>query len=132
VDFRGEKRSNQTRESMTDPEARAGEEARRRRGHQLVHSRHVLKVRHFRGRHRLIPETLAADTGYEAGASLQMVEEEFTAEDACRRILRRMKTLGYRASQQTVTPYLVVCDAARTLGSTLMLLRMRSTTDVPG
>lgn len=74
-------------------------------------------LRRFRCRHGLQPQTLGGDAGYEAGEFLRTIEEDFgvtphvpiTAErvvaedangDARRRMLRRMKTLGYRISQK--------------------------------
>ena len=143
VDFRGEKRSNETHRSTTDPEARLAKKSPGA-GAQLAHSGHVLMenrhglcldirvaradgnaerktakkmLRRFRRRHRIVPETLGGDAGYEAGEFLRTIEDDFaitphvpiTAErvaaedgngDARRRMLRRMKTLGYRISQK--------------------------------
>ena len=102
VNFHGEKRSNETHQSTTDPEARL---ARKRNnvGAYLCHSGHVLAenrhglcldirvaaadgqaeramapamLRRFRERHRRKPRTLGADAGYEAGQFLQTVEED--------------------------------------------------------
>lgn len=143
VDFRGEKRSNDTHQSTTDPEARL---ARKGKGQpaQLSHSGHVLAenrhglcldiqvaaadgyaerevaktlLRRFRRRQGVKPKTLGADGGYAAGEFLRTVEkdlkirphvpmaaERVTAPgpegDARRRMLRRMKTLGYQISQR--------------------------------
>ncbi len=143
VDFRGEKRLNETHESTTDPEARLAKKSPGV-GAQLAHSGHVLMenrhglcldirvaradgyaerktakqmLRRFRRRHRVHPETLGADAGYAAGEFLRTIEKDFditphvpipaarvVAEDgpgdARRRMLRRMKTLGYRISQK--------------------------------
>ncbi len=102
VNFRGEKRSNETHRSTTDPEARLA-----RKGYQvgayLCHSGHVLAenrhglcldirvaaadghaeramaegmLRRFRQRHHRQPQTLGGDAGYEAGKFLQTVEED--------------------------------------------------------
>ncbi len=143
VDFRGEKRSNETHRSTTDPEARLAKKSPGA-GAQLAHSGHVLMenrhglcldirvaradgyaerktakkmLRRFRRRHRIVPGTLGGDAGYEAGEFLRTIEDDFAitphvpisaervvAEDADgnarRRMLRRMKTLGYRISQK--------------------------------
>jgi len=143
VDFRGQKRTNETHQSTTDPQARLAKKSPGA-GAQLTHSGHVLMenrhglcldirvaradgyaerktakkmLRRFRRRHGLQPKTLGGDAGYEAGEFLRAIEEDFditphvpvTAErvvaedgngDARRRMLRRMKTLGYRISQK--------------------------------
>lgn len=143
VDFRGEKRSNETHRSTTDPEARLAKKSPGA-GAQLAHSGHVLMenrhglcldirvaradgyaerktakkmLRRFRRRHRIVPGTLGGDAGYQAGEFLRTIEDDFAitphvpisaprvvAEDADgdarRRMLRRMKTLGYRISQK--------------------------------
>ena len=143
VDFRGEKRSNETHRSTTDPEARLAKKSPGA-GAQLAHSGHVLMenrhglcldirvaradgyaerktakkmLRRFRHRHRIVPGTLGGDAGYQAGEFLRTIEDDFaitphvpiSAErmvaedadgDARRRMLRRMKTLGYRISQK--------------------------------
>ena len=143
IDFRGEKRSNETHRSRTDPEARLAKKSPGV-GAQLSHSGHVLMenrhglcldirvaradgraerkmarkmLRRFRRRHGVRPKTLGGDAGYEAGEFLRTIEEDFgitphvpiTAErvaaedasgDARRRMLRRMKRLGYRISQK--------------------------------
>jgi hypothetical protein len=74
-------------------------------------------LRRFRRRHRIVPETLGSDAGYGAGEFLRTIEDDLaitphvpiSAErvaaedaggDARRRMLRRMKTLGYRISQK--------------------------------
>jgi transposase len=143
VNFRGEKRSNETHSSTTDPQARLAKKSPGA-GAQLAHSGHVLMenrhglcldirvaradgyaerttakkmLRRFRRRHRIVPETLGGDAGYGAGEFLRTIEDDFaitphvpiSAErvaaedaggDARRRMLRRMKTLGYRISQK--------------------------------
>ncbi len=143
IDFRGEKRTNDTHQSTTDPEARLAKKSNGV-GAQLCHSGHVLmENRHglcldirvaaadghaeremakkMLGRvercHGVKPKTLGADRGYEAGAFLREIEEEFeitahvpiSAErvtmpgpdgDARRRMLKRMRTLGYQISQR--------------------------------
>jgi transposase len=104
VDFRGEKRSNSTHRSATDPQARLyrkgdGQPA------QLCHSAHALTenrhglvmavsvaeangraeraeslrmLRHMARRHRVRPLTLGADKGYDDGAYLTELEEYVT------------------------------------------------------
>ena len=74
-------------------------------------------LRRFRRRHRLQPQTLGDYAGYEARKFLRTIEEDFgitshvpitagrvAAEDANgdarRRMVRRMKTLGYQISQR--------------------------------
>lgn len=143
VDFRGQRRTNETHQSTTDPEARLAKKSPGV-GAQLSHSGHVLMenrhglcldirvaradgyaerktakkmLRRFRRRHGLQPKTLGGDAGYAAGEFLREIEEEFgvtphvplAAErvtalgpdaDARRRMVRRMKTLGYRISQK--------------------------------
>ncbi len=102
VNFRGERRSNRTHQSLTDPEARL---ARRSKGvgSKLSHAAHVLMenrnglvvdvsvseangraerkealilVRRTSKRHRLEPKTLGADKGYAAGAFLLELESK--------------------------------------------------------
>lgn len=101
VNFRGERRSNQTHRSLTDPEARL---ARKSRGQEsrLAHGWHVLMenqnglvvdvavseangtaerdkaldmIRRSKRRHGLKPKTLAADKGYDAGPFLRELEQ---------------------------------------------------------
>lgn len=103
VDWHGEKRSNDTHESKTDPEARL---ARKGRGQSsmLAHSMHVLMdnrhglvldlevleaggeaereatpimLRRVRKRHWLKPTTLGADKGYDDGWFLVRLERDF-------------------------------------------------------
>jgi len=103
VDFRGEKRSNETHRSTTDPQARLAKKSPGA-GAQLAHSGHVLMenrhglcldirvvradgyaerktakkmLRRFRRRHHLQPKTLGGDAGYEAGEFLRTIEEDF-------------------------------------------------------
>jgi len=102
VDFRGEKRSNDTHQSTTDPEARLARKGNGQpallshSGHLLMENRHALcldirvaaadghaerqmaqtMLRRFRRRHHLRPQTLSADKGYEAGAFLHAVEKD--------------------------------------------------------
>lgn len=102
VNFRGEKRSNATHQSTTDPEARLARKGNGvgaylcHSGHVLAENRHGLcldirvaaadgqaaramaqaMLRRFRQRHRCQPKTLGADAGYEAGQFLQTVEED--------------------------------------------------------
>ena len=101
-DFRGEKRSNQTHRSSTDPEARLARKGNSvgaylcHSGHVLAENRHGLcldirvaaadghaerkmaeaMLRRFRRRHRCQPRTLGGDAGYEGGKFLQRVEED--------------------------------------------------------
>jgi len=102
VNFRGQKRSNETHQSTTDPEARLARKGNQVGAH-LCHSGHVLAenrhglcldirvaradghaerkmaeamLRRFRRRHRRPPRTLGADAGYEGGKFLQTVEED--------------------------------------------------------
>lgn len=102
VSFRGERRSNRTHRSLTDPGARLyrkanGQEARLAHGmHVLMENRNGLVIdvavseangrsereealvmlRRSRKRHRLRPRTLAADKGYDSGPFLQELEGE--------------------------------------------------------
>jgi len=102
VNFRGEKRSNETHQSTTDPEARLARKGNQvgaylcHSGHVLAENRHGLcldirvaaaegraeramaeaMLRRFRWRHRRQPRTLGGDAGYEAGKFLQTVEED--------------------------------------------------------
>ena len=104
VNFRGEKRSNRTHRSLTDPEARLARKSKGV-GSQLAHAAHVLMenrnglvvdvsvseangraerqealtlVRRTRRRHRLRLKTLGADKGYAAGAFLHELESKET------------------------------------------------------
>ena len=101
--FKGEKRSNKTHESATDPEARL---AKRSSGGAaiLAHSMHAISdnenglilsiavdeangraertnaekmLKSFRRRHHFLPVTLAQDAGYDDGAHLRRLEEDF-------------------------------------------------------
>ena len=100
IDFRGQKRSNDTHASRTDPEARlyrksAGQEAKlSHMGHLLTENRHGLIVgvtvseangtaerqaaldllTRAKRRHRVRPKTVGADKGYDAGAFLRTLE----------------------------------------------------------
>ena len=102
VNFRGQKRSNETHQSTTDPEARLARKGNSvgaflcHSGHVLAENRHGLcldirvapadghaeremaaaMLRRFRQRHRRQPRTLGGDAGYEAGQFLQTVEED--------------------------------------------------------
>ncbi len=143
VNFRGERRSNETHRSTTDPEARLARKSQGQpallahSGHALIENRHGLcldiavaeangraeretaqqLLTRFRRRHRIKPQTVAADRGYEAGEFLRAMEEDLgitphvpitrdrvTSQgpeaDARRRMLRRMKTKGYALSQR--------------------------------
>ena len=106
VDWKGEKRSNETHESKTDPEARL---ARKGSGQEttLSHSLHVLMenrhgllvnlaveeangtvertaavamLKEVRARHWVRPSTLGADKGYDDGKFLREVEEDLGIE----------------------------------------------------
>jgi transposase len=100
VNFRGQRRTNATHRSITDPEARLMRKGRGQAaqlahaGHVLMENRHGLVIdvavseangtaereqalammRRTRRRHRLTPKTLAADKGYDAGAFLHELE----------------------------------------------------------
>ena len=102
VDWHGEKRSNETHQSTTDPEARLARRSNHtaallcHSGHVLVENRHALcldirvaaadgyaeremaekMLRHVERRHGVKPQTLGGDKGYEAGEFLRTVEEE--------------------------------------------------------
>lgn len=102
VNFRGEKRSNETHQSTTDPEARLARKGNNvgaylcHSGHVLAENRHGLcldirvaaadghaereiaktMLRRFRQRHGTKPKTLGADAGYEAGEFLHSVEKD--------------------------------------------------------
>ena len=101
VNFRGQRRSNATHRSLTDPEARLarksqGQESRLAHGwHVLMENRNGLVIdvavseangkaereealamlRRSKRRHGLKPTTLAADKGYDAGPFLQELEQ---------------------------------------------------------
>lgn len=143
VDFRGEKRSNETHRSTTDPEARLARKSNNtaallcHSAHGLMENRHGLcldlrvavadghaereqakkMLLRFQQRHGLQPKTLGGDAGYEAGEFLHELEVELKITphmpitsarvtsvgeggEARRRMLRRMKTLGYQISQR--------------------------------
>jgi len=102
VNFRGEKRSNETHQSTTDPEARLARKSDGapallcHSGHALMENRHGLcldiavavadgraereqakkLLQRFRQRHRLRPKTVGGDAGYAAGEFLHQVEKE--------------------------------------------------------
>jgi transposase len=100
VDWRGQKRSNATHRSTTDPDARLARKGNGKESH-LCHSAHVLMenrsglclavtvdradghaerrnalrmLRHLRRRHRLAPRTAGLDAGYKAGEFLVEME----------------------------------------------------------
>ena len=104
VDWRGQKRSNATHPSRTDPEARLARKGRGKEAH-LCHSGHVLMenrhglvlavevdaadgtaerrcaktmLRHVRRRHGLKPATLGADAAFDDGEFLAEVEADGT------------------------------------------------------
>jgi transposase len=102
INFRGQRRSNATHRSLTDPEARLMRKSRGQAsklahtGHVLMENRHGLvidvavseangraereealaMVRRVRRRHGVRVKTLAADKGYDAGAFLHALEVE--------------------------------------------------------
>ncbi len=102
VDFRGEKRSNETHQSITDPEARLARKSSHtaallcHSAHGLMENRHGLcleirvavadghaereqakkMLRRFRQRHHIRPKTVGLDSGYEAGEFLHELETE--------------------------------------------------------
>lgn len=103
VDFHGQKRTNETHQSTTDPEARLARKSSHtaallsHSGHVLVENRHALcldigiaaadgyaeremaekMLRRVERRHGVKPKTLGADKGYEAGEFLRTLEEDF-------------------------------------------------------
>ena len=102
VNFRGQKRTNETHRSTTDPEARLARKSDgtpallSHSGHALMENRHGLcldiaiavadghaerdtaekLLRRFRRRHGVKPETVSADRGFEAGEFLRRLEED--------------------------------------------------------
>ena len=102
VDFRGQKRSNKTHVSRTDPEALLARKGKGKEallchsGHVLMENRHGLvlaaavdaadgtaerrsakgMLAHVKQRHGLTPETIGMDTGYDDGAFLAELESE--------------------------------------------------------
>jgi len=100
VDWRGEKRSNATHRSTTDPEARLARKGNGKESH-LAHTGHLMMenrsglclavtvdgfdghaerrnalrmLRHVERRHGLVPRTVGMDAGYKAGEFLCAVE----------------------------------------------------------
>jgi len=102
VDFRGQKRTNETHHSRTDPEARLARKSKGtgallcHSGHALMENRHGLcldiaiaaadghaerdtaekLLRRFARRHGVKPKTAGADRGFEAGEFLRTLEED--------------------------------------------------------
>jgi transposase/AraC-like DNA-binding protein len=102
VDFRGERRTNETHCSTTDSEARLARKGKGQpallahSGHALIENRHGLcldiavaeanghaerqmaqqLLARFRRRHHVKAETVAADRGYEAGEFLRKLEQD--------------------------------------------------------
>ena len=102
ADFRGQKRTNQTHRSTSDPEARLARKSDGapallcHSGHALMENRHGLcldirvaaadghaereqaeaMLHRFRQHHRITPKTLGADAGYEAGEFLHEIEKK--------------------------------------------------------
>jgi transposase len=101
VDWRGERRTNETHRSRTDPEARFARKGNGKEAH-LSHSMHVLMenrsglcldvkvdaadgkaerrgalemLKRFRRRHGFAPATLGADAGYDDGTFLRELEK---------------------------------------------------------
>lgn len=138
VNFHGEKRTNKTHVSRTDPEARLARHGKGKEA-KLCHSGHVLMenrnglivdvlvdtadghaerrcakkmLKHVKGRHRVKPDTLGADTGYDDGKFLEDLEKQKVTPHvpvremgsgpkgaARQRALKRMKTKAYAISQ---------------------------------
>jgi len=120
VNFRGQKRSNETHQSTTDPEARLARKSNQvgallcHSGHVLAENRHGLcldirvavadghaeremaiqMLSRFRRRHRRSPQTVGADAGYEAGKFLQTVEEDLKIEPHVPITSERVTTRG--------------------------------------
>ena len=102
VNFRGERRSNETHQSTTDPEARLARKSNAtpallcHSAHALMENRHGLcldigiavadghaeretaekLLRRFRRRHGVKPQTVSGDRGFEAGEFLRTLEED--------------------------------------------------------
>ena len=102
VDFRGQKRTNETHQSTTDPEARLARKSKGtaallcHSGHALMENRHGLcldiavaaadghaernmaarLLRRFARRHGVKPKTAGGDRGFQAGEFLRTVEED--------------------------------------------------------
>ena len=102
VDFRGEKRTNETHQSTTDPQARLARKSNAtaallcHSGHALMENRHGLcldiavavadghaerdtaekLLRRFQRRHGVKPKTVSADRAFEAGEFLRRIEED--------------------------------------------------------
>jgi transposase len=102
VDFRGQKRSNETHQSTTDPEARLARKSNGtaallcHSGHALMENRHGLcldiavaaadghaerdtaerLLQRFARRHGVKPKTAGGDRGFQAGEFLRTLEEE--------------------------------------------------------
>ena len=142
VNFRGEKRSNATHVSATDREARLMRKGKGKEallyhsGHILMENRHGLcldvrmdaadgkaerrcaktMLKHAWRRHKLMPQTLGADKGFDDGTFLLELEDEAIRPHvpirerkivskgppamARRRARRRMRTKGYAISQR--------------------------------
>jgi transposase len=158
ANWHGQRRSNATHRSTTDPEARLMRKGWGKEAH-LCHSAHVLMenrsglcldvavdeangtaeraqalamLDRVRGRHRLEPRTLGADTGYDAGEFLLEVEERDIKPhvpiregpikspderaDARRRSRRRMHTKGHKISQRKRKRVEQVIGWAKTVG----------------
>lgn len=120
VNFRGEKRSNATHQSTTDPEARLARKSDgvgallSHSGHVLAENRHGLcldirvtaadghaeretakeMLRRFRRRHRRRPQTLGADGGYAAGEFLHTVEKQLKIKPHVPITAERLTKLG--------------------------------------
>ena len=134
VNFRGEKRSNRTHRSLTDPEARLARKSKGV-GSQLAHAAHVLMenrnglvvdvsvseangraerqealtlVRRTRRRHRLRLKTLGADKGYAAGAFLHELESKETIVPMIPMPKGPIRAAGLEADAFCEHPFLVV------------------------
>jgi transposase len=158
ANWHGQRRRNQTHRSTTDPQARLARKGFGKEAH-LCHSAHVLMenrsglclditideacgvaerrqalrmLDRVAGRQRLMPRTLGADTGYDAGAFLLALEDRGiephvpiragrikarTAQaDARRRARQRMKTCRHRLSQRVRKSVEQVIGGSKTVG----------------
>ena len=139
TDYRGEKLTNDTHVSTTDPEARLMRKGKERSAY-LSHSGHVLMdnrnglvldvrvgvadgyaerkcagemLKHVKRRHRIVPETLGADSGYDDGEFLEEMEDRGVIphvslrdygsgpkQESRKRAKERMDTQAYAVSQR--------------------------------
>ena len=127
VDFHGQKRTNETHVSSTDPEARLARHAKGKEA-KLCHSGHVLMenrnglimdvrvdaadghaerraakemVKHVKRRHRVKPKTVGFDTGFDDGEFLEEMEaQEITPHVPVRQIGSGPKGGARRRAQE--------------------------------